>query len=237
MKQEAILMSGAPKLGVSLNETQAELFRRYYDLLERRNEEFNLTAIKGEEEAARLHFLDSLGILAAYDFAGKSVIDIGTGGGFPGWPMKIALPSVYITLVDSTEKKVKFLSEVSGELNLPAVCLHARAEELGADPAYREKYDAAVSRAVARLSILAELCLPLVKPGGAFIALKAKDSDEEISEALGAIKTLGGAEPEIFEYQIPETDLIRRAVIIKKERPTPKKYPRRYGAIKKSPIK
>ena len=235
MRLEDILESGAPELGVPLSENAEAGFRAYYELLMLRNKEFNLTAIKGEEEAARLHFLDCLGLLKVRDFKNRRVVDVGSGGGFPGWPIKIAEPSVNITLVDSTEKKVNFLREVSEKLDLPADCVHARAEELSTGEK-RESYDIAVSRAVARLNILSELCLPLVKVGGAFISMKAADSDAEIAEAARAARLLGGGEPEVREYGIPGTDIIRRAVIIEKLEPTPKKYPRRYGAIKKAPL-
>ena len=141
-----------------------------------------------------------------------------------------------LTLLDSTEKKVQFLREVSETLGVRVNCLHGRAEELGQNPKYRETYDIAVSRAVARLNVLAELCLPLVAEGGAFIALKSLDSDEEITEAELAIEELGGSITDVFEYAIPDTDIIRRAVVVIKEEPTPKRYPRRFAAIQKNPL-
>jgi 16S rRNA (guanine527-N7)-methyltransferase len=229
-----ILTSGAPEMGVPLGDI--EKFRVYYELLERRNREFNLTAITDENDAAQKHFLDSLGVLKSADFAGKSVIDVGCGAGFPGFPIKIAVPSVKLTSVDSTEKKVTFLQEVNAALSLDAVCLHARAEELGQDENYREKYDIAVSRAVARLNILAELCLPFVRCGGKFLALKALDSDEEIAQARAGIEKLGGIIARVDEYDIPGTELRRRVVVIEKRRKTPEKYPRRFGTIKKQPL-
>lgn len=236
MSLETILSAGAPLLGVPLDSAQVERFRAYYELLRLRGGEFNLTAILGEEEAARLHFLDCLGILRAWDFAGKSVIDVGTGAGFPGYPMKLAEPTLALTLVDSTEKKVRFLREVSERIGVEAECIDARAEELGRGAEHRGRYDAAVSRAVARMSVLCELCLPLVKPGGVFVAMKGADSDGELDEAMRAMEELGGAKPEIFTYRIPDTDVIRRAVVVKKVRETPDKYPRRYARIQKSPL-
>lgn len=236
MSLEMLLPDGAEELGTTLDESAVRRFRAYYDLLVRRNSEFNLTAITGEDAAARLHFLDCLGLLGAYDFTGKRVIDVGSGAGFPGLPLKIALPSVDITLVDSTEKKVNFLSEAAELMGLEARCVHGRAEELGQSPDFRESFDTAVSRAVARLNVLCELCLPLVKVGGAFVAMKSADSDGELREAHTAIVTLGGDKPEIFPYTIPGTDIVRRAVVIRKASNTPKKYPRRFGAIKKSPL-
>lgn len=237
MRLEDILSSGAPELGTPLDEEKLNKFRAYYELLTKRNAEFNLTAIKGEEDAARLHFLDSIGILGAWDFDGARVIDVGTGAGFPGMAIKIAAPNMSMTLLDSTDKKVQFLKEVSVSLGVRVNCLHGRAEELGQNPKYREGYDIAVSRAVARLNLLAELCLPLVKEGGTFIAMKSLDSDEEISEAEIAIEALGGSIADVFEYQIPETDVIRRAVVIAKEEPTPARYPRRFAKIQASPLK
>ena len=234
MSVKEILKSGAPEMGVPLGDI--EKFRVYYKLLERRNREFNLTAITDENDAAQKHFLDSLGVLKSADFAGKSVIDVGCGAGFPGFPIRIAEPTVSLTSVDSTEKKVAFLEEVNAALSLGVKCLHARAEELGQDPAYRERYDIAVSRAVARLNVLCELCLPLVKPGGKFLAMKALDSDEEIGEARAGIEKLGGMIARVDEYDIPGTELRRRVVVIEKHRKTPEKYPRRFGTIKKQPL-
>ncbi|MGX8699067.1 MAG: 16S rRNA (guanine(527)-N(7))-methyltransferase RsmG [bacterium] len=233
MSLETTLKSGVLALGTPLSDEKIALFRRYYDLLDRRSREFNLTAIHGEDETATLHFLDSLAVLRYVDLRGKKVIDVGCGAGFPGWPLKLAEESIDLTLLDSTEKKVTFLREVSAALGLPANCLHGRAEEQGA---LREQYDAAVSRAVARLNVLAELCLPFVKVGGVFAALKAADSGEEIAEALPAIRALGGAAPEVRDYLLPGADIPRRIVLIQKISPTPKKYPRRYAKILKSPI-
>ena len=172
----SLILSGAQSLNVTLPENARQNFRTYYDLLERRNREFNLTAIKGEEDAARLHFLDCIGLVTVFDFADKSVIDIGSGAGFPGLPLKITVPTIDLTMVDSTEKKVDFLREVSGEMNLDTTCIHGRAEEL-ATTDMRESRDVAVSRAVARLNMLCELCLPFVKVGGHFVAMKSSDSD------------------------------------------------------------
>lgn len=236
MSLEQLIKSGAQSMGIALNDIQLSQLRCYYDLMTERNKEFNLTAIKGEEDAAKLHFLDSIGILNAYDFSGKSVIDIGTGAGFPGIPLAVAESTISLTLVDSTEKKVDFLREVCGTLPVSAECLHARAEELGQDWDYRQSFDICVSRAVARLNMLCELCIPLVKVGGAFIALKSFDSDDEIDEAKKAIKALGGKILSIYEYPIPESNIIRRAVVIEKLSDTVEKYPRRFSNIKKSPL-
>lgn len=236
MSLESVLTRGAESLGIALPQEAVGRFRTYYDLLDKRSKEFNLTAIKGEDEAATLHFLDSIGVLTVYDFTDKSIIDIGTGAGFPGLPLAIAEPTVSATLVDSTEKKVDFLREVSEAVGLDTNCIHGRAEELAAGD-LRQSCDVAVSRAVARLDMLCELCMPFVKVGGAFVALKSSDSDQEITEAAGAIATLGGAPAKIAEYKLPGTDITRRAVIIEKVSDTPAKYPRRYAKIQKSPLK
>ena len=233
---EELISSGAGTLGLTLPEGALARFRTYYELLTARNKEFNLTAIKGEEDAAKLHFLDCLGILKEFDFTGKRFIDVGTGGGFPGMVLAIAAPYTEAVLMDATEKKINFLWEVSDALELDVDCVHGRAEELGADGEWRESFDVAVSRAVARLNVLCELALPFVKVGGTFIAMKAADSDEEIDEAKSAIKALGGKITRVAEYTVPGTDIVRRAVIINKIAPTAAKYPRRYAKIQKSPL-
>lgn len=233
MSFETIVSTGASELGVALPPDAPRKMAEYFRILEEKNREMNLTAIKGEEDAARLHFLDSLAILRYADFGGNRIIDVGTGGGFPGVPLAAAVPSAKVTLLDSTEKKITFLREACDALGISADCVHMRAEEA---KEFRESFDIAVSRAVARLCILCELCLPMLKPGGMFIAMKAADSDAEIKEAQAGIKILGGELREIKEYAIPGTDIVRRAVIVEKIAETPKKYPRRYAQIKKSPL-
>ena len=236
MSLKEIIKSGALTMGTALSDKALEKLNTYYEMLTDYNTRFNLTAIKGEEDAANLHFLDSIGIFGAYNLNGRSVIDVGTGAGFPGIPLAVCDETISLTLVDSTEKKVDFLRDVCSVLPLDANCIHARAEDLGQDWDHRECYDIAVSRAVARLNILSELCLPLVKVGGAFIALKSSDSDGEIDEAKSAINALGGRVKDVFEYPIPNTDIIRRAVVVEKISDTKEKYPRHYGAIKKNPL-
>lgn len=236
MSLKELIKSGALTMGTALSDNTLQKLSTYYEMLTDYNSRFNLTAIKGEEDAAKLHFLDSIGIFGAYNFNGKSVIDVGTGAGFPGIPLAVCDETISLTLVDSTEKKVDFLRDVCSALPLKASCIHARAEELGQDWDYRESYDIAVSRAVARLNILSELCLPLVKVGGAFIAMKSSDSDEEIDEAKSAIKALGGRITKVYEYPIPDSDIIRRGVVVEKIAETKEKYPRHYGAIKKKPL-
>ena len=232
---EELILTGARELGIDLPEGAPGKIRAYYDLLMVRSAQFNLTAIRGEEDAARLHFVDSLALLAKYDFAG-SLIDVGTGAGFPGLPLKISRPELQVTLLDSTEKKVRFLEEACAAAGADARCVHGRAEEIGLDKGFRERYDTAVSRAVARLNMLCELCLPLVKTGGALVAMKAADSDEEIREAERAVARLGGRMERVEEYTLPGTDIRRRAVIITKVSPTPAGYPRRFAKIQKNPL-
>lgn len=230
-----ILSQGAMELGIDMPQGAAEKMEAYCHRLLRKNMELNLTAIRSEEEAAKLHFLDSLGLLTAYDISGKSVIDVGTGGGFPGVPLKIARPQADMTLLDSTQKKVDFIEAACGDLGIHVRCLGGRAEELGLERQYRERYQVAVSRAVARLGILSELCLPLVAVGGVFIALKSQDSDQEIDEAKRALGQLGGRLAQVSDYTLPG-GIVRRAVIVEKLSPTPAGFPRRFARIKKAPL-
>ncbi len=231
---EKILSEGFEAMGLTPHEKSIEHFRCYYELLEQRNKVMNLTAIYGEEDCARLHFLDSASALLAADMAGKSVIDVGTGAGFPGLPIKIMAPDIQLTLLDSLDKRIKFLAEVCSEAGIEGIRLvHGRAEEPGE---MRESFDFAVSRAVARLSMLCEFCLPYVKPGGCFLALKGPAAGEEIDEAKKAISLLGGKLEKIYEYSVPGTELKHNIVIIRKVSPTPQKYPRRFAQMKKSPL-
>ncbi len=236
MKLEELVISGAADMGVPLPSGASEKLRAYFELLTERNRVMNLTAIEGEEDVARLHFLDSLALTAFWDFSGKKIIDVGSGAGFPGLPIAVAVPTAFFTLLDSLGKRVEFLEEVCRETGVSAECLNARAEEAAKEPDRRESYDAAVSRAVARLNVLCELCLPFAKVGGVFIAMKAAAAEEEIFEAENAVKILGGGAPEVRDYTIPGTDLTHRAVIIPKVSPTPDKYPRRFARIQKSPL-
>ena len=231
---ENILSQGFESMGLTPHEETLSRLRCYYEMLEERNKVMNLTAISGEEDCARLHFLDSLSALTAVDIAGKSVIDVGTGAGFPGLPLKMAEPSIRLTLLDSLDKRLKFLADVCAETKLEGIdFVHGRAEEPGE---LRECFDFAVSRAVARLSVLCEFCLPYVKPGGSFLALKGPAVTEELEEAEKAIGLLGGKLEKVYEYSIPGTELHHNIVIIRKVSPTPKKYPRRFAMIKKSPL-
>lgn len=233
---EEIIAGGASALGISLPENAPALYREYLGALMAANRDFNLTAIGTEEEAARLHILDSLGLLKAGDMAGKTVIDVGTGGGLPGLAIAIARPTAGVTLLDATEKKIGFLADFARKAGIGVRCVAARAEELGREPEYRERFDAAVSRAVARLNILAELCLPFVRVGGVFLAMKAADSDAETAQARGAVEALGGELRDVVEYEIPGTGITRRVAVIEKRAPTPERYPRRWAAMQKKPL-
>jgi len=231
-----VLSEGAKTLGIEISEAAQELLARYGAELEEYNKNVNLTAITGQDEIARLHFVDSLSVAAAVSLEGKKAIDIGSGGGFPGLPLKIFEPSLDMTTVDSVGKKVDFMNHIGSMLELEGfVSLHARAEELGQSAEHRQKYDLAVSRAVAQLNLLCELCLPLVKVGGLFVAMKTPESAErELEAAAKAIKLLGGRLEKRFDYTLG--DAPRRLLIIKKVAPTPKAYPRRFSRIKAEPL-
>ena len=230
-----ILTEGLAALGLPASGQALERFETYYRLLDERGSVMNLTAIRGEADTARLHFLDCAALLTLHDLKDRSVIDVGTGAGFPGLPLKILEPSIRLTLLDSLDKRVRFLQEVCGETGLEDVtCLHARAEE---QPELRETFDVAVSRAVARLDVLCELCLPFVKVGGAFLAMKARGAAEELDEAMRAIEVLGGGKAELLPYAIPGTDAEHCVVRIEKRKPTPAKYPRRWAKIQKEKIR
>jgi len=231
-----LLTDGTKQYGLELPETAASAFRRYFELLEERGRVMNLTAITGEREVCQLHFLDSLYLLTLADFQGKSVIDIGSGAGFPGLPMKLGCPEISLTLLDAQQKRVGFMAEVCEAVGIQAQCMHARAEEAAFTKGLRESFDFAVSRAVARLNVLAELCLPFVKPGGAFIAMKGVDSDAELSEAENALSKLGGKIERCCDYTVPGTDVTHRAVVIRKTQSTPQGYPRRFAKIQKNPL-
>ncbi len=232
---ESLLTDGFAGLGLSLDETALGRYRGYYEYLEEVNRVMNLTAISGEQDVARLHFLDCAALLALADLEGKSLIDVGSGAGFPGLVLKIARPRLDLTLLDSLDKRVRFLRELCGRLGLEDVnCVHARAEE--APPALREAFDIATARAVARLNLLGELCLPFVKPGGLFIAMKGPDPEEEIREAKRGLALLGGRVEKVEKYPIPGTDAVHSAVLIRKVSPTPAKYPRRWAQIKSKPL-
>lgn len=232
---DKILKDGFAELGVTVDDKAIERYRVYFENLEEKNKVMNLTAISGEEDVARLHFLDCAALLTVADFKGRKVIDVGTGAGFPGLALKIAQPDMELTLLDSLNKRIDFLSETCGKLDLSDVqCIHARAEEAPKD--FRGAFDIATSRAVSRMSVLCELCLPFLKVGGVFVAMKGPDCAQELSEAENALKLLGGEIRETKLYPIPGTDITHAAVIIEKVKPTHPKYPRKWAQIKKQPL-
>ena len=232
----AIVARGAEMLGLRLPPEAYAAFDTYYDFLESCNRNVNLTAISGTEDVARLHFLDSITLLNAVQFKNKRVIDIGSGAGFPGIPLKIAEPTIDLALLDATSKRVAFLSDLCHELRINAAFHHARAEEAAHIPTLRERFDIAVSRAVANLNTLCELCLPFICVGGTFLAMKALESDEEIASSRNAICVLGAELESIYDYKIPDTDIIHRVVMIRKTSPTPDAYPRRFAKIQQKPL-
>ena len=220
---------------ITLDTAKAETLERFAELMLQKNGVMNLTRITEPEAVAQLHLLDSAMLLKYADFRGKTVADVGTGAGFPGMPLRILEPDFDLTLLDSLGKRVDWLHETCETLNLKRVaCVHARAEEFAADK--RESFDLVTSRAVANLQILAELCLPLVRVGGQFLAMKSIESEDEIANAKNAIKTLGGKIVKVEDYTIPTSDVVHRLVIIEKIAPTPARYPRAFAKIKKAPL-
>ncbi len=202
-------------------------FEKYMNLLLEWNEKVNLTAITQPDEVKIKHFEDSLTCLkSGYIKDGDKVVDVGTGAGFPGLPIKIENNSLQLTLMDSLNKRINFLKEVSSQLDLDTECIHIRAEEAGKNKLYREQFDVAVSRAVARLSLLAEYCLPLVKKGGYMLAMKGKEIDAELEEAKPLIKLLGGSVKEVQMHTLSDEDITHSIVVIEKVAPTGPKYPR-----------
>ena len=229
----ALLREGLRELG--LDEGRAEALERFAALLLKKNEVMNLTAITEPEAVAQLHLLDSAALTRFVDLSGEKVVDVGTGAGCPGMPLRILKDDFDLALLDSLGKRIAWLEEVCGTLGLKRVeCVHARAEEFVAG--HRESYDLAVSRAVAQLNVLCELALPLVKVGGQFLAMKSVDTEEEIAAAKGAIRTLGGKIVKVEDYTIPTSEVTHRVVVIEKVSPTPPRYPRAFAKIKKQPL-
>lgn len=233
-----ILLEGCQEIGISLDDKQVNLFLTYLDFLQKKNQEMNLTAIKEEEEIVVKHFLDSLlAVQALKLMPGVSLIDIGTGAGFPGVPLKIFFPQLKLTLLDSLRKRINFLEDLCQLLGFTDVSfIHGRAEDFGRQKSYREKYNYVVSRAVAELNILAEYCLPLVKVGGHFLALKGPLASEEINKSYHALEVLGGDLEEIVSCSLPLREDKRNLVLIKKNKSTPKLYPRKAGTPSKNPL-
>ena len=233
-----ILTQGLAQLDITSPPEAMDRLCRYAQLLVEQNKVMNLTAITDPEGIARLHFLDSAALLPLCGgAAGKSLIDVGTGAGFPGLVLKILCPELKLTLLDSLGKRVNWLSQVARELGLKDVtCLHARAEEQALVKGYRDSFDLVTARAVADLRLLSELCLPYAKVGGTFLSMKSVDSGEELDRAAHAIKLLGGRLENITDCPIPGCDVTHRVVAIRKMAPTLKGYPRRWAKIQKEPL-
>lgn len=233
-----ILERGLKEFGFSLDDEQRKAFQKYYDLLIEWNSFMNLTAITEPDEVCVKHFLDSVSLCKAIDCDREiELIDIGTGAGFPSIPLKIMFPKLKITMLDSLGKRVRFLDEVIGILNLKGItAVHSRAEDLSVKNEYRERFDICVSRAVANLSTLSEYCLPYVKIGGFFVSYKSEKVAEEVKSAQNAVKILGGEISRQVEFTLPCSGIYRNLFMIKKVKPTPKKYPRRAGVPSKEPL-
>lgn len=218
---------------ITLTENQYEQFQKYFELLAEWNEKMNLTAITDESGVALKHFADSLSLLNFVDIPqNSSIADVGTGAGFPGVVLKIARPDIKLTLIDSLNKRLVFLGEVCAQLGIEAELIHSRAEDGARDEKLRENFDFAVSRAVARMNVLSEYCLPYVKVGGAFCAMKGAQANEEFKESLNAINTLGGKLENKYFFELPENGGERAIAVVRKVKNTPQKYPRQSGKIK-----
>lgn len=232
---DELLKNGFSAMKLAVSDAQIAQLKDFTSRMLETNRVMNLTAITEPQEIASRHLLDSASLLTVADFSGCSVVDVGCGAGFPGMPLHILCPDCRLTLLDSLGKRIRFLQTCIDGMGLTDIrAVHARAEEFAAD--HREQYDFAVSRAVAQLNVLAELSLPLVKPGGCFIAMKGRDSDEELAAAAHAISMLGGRVERIVEYIIPNTDITHRLVIIRKKKPTPGQFPRPYRKISAKPL-
>lgn len=226
------IRSGLTQLGLSAD--KAEALTTYGHLLVEKNKVMNLTALTSDFDVATLHMLDCAALAAHFDLNGHTMIDVGTGAGFPGMVLAILCPEASITLLDPLEKRLNFLREVSSALDLQNVTfLHGRGEDLGKAPEYREKFDFATARAVADLRVLGELCLPFVSVGGSFLSMKSVESAQELSAAEGHLALLGAADAASWDYTIPFTSVTHRVLELRKTAPTPEKYPRRWAKIQK----
>ena len=232
-----LLIELLSKWNIELSDYQLSQFEKYYELLIEWNSFMNLTAITDKDEVILKHFVDSLALLNYMDVNDNKLIDVGTGAGFPGIPLKIVCPGLEVCLVDSLNKRVKFLNNVIDTLSLDNInTIHSRAEDLAHNNVYREKFDLCVPRAVANLSTLTELCVPFVKPGGYFIPYKSEKSNEEIEAAGKAINVLGGKIDRVENYILPDSDINRTLIFIKKVSQSSTKYPRKAGTPAKEPI-
>ena len=234
-----VLEQGCEELGIALNDTQKQQFIAFYEYLAEKNKVMNLTGITEFQEVLVKHFLDSLACVKAVDMTKVSkIMDIGTGAGFPGIPLKIVYPELEVVLLDSLNKRLKFLNNVIDELGLKNITtVHGRAEDIAHMDEYREKFSLCVSRAVANLSTLSEYCIPFINESGIFISYKSEFSEEETDNAKKAIKVLGGKIEDTYIEELPHSDINRSFVVIKKERSTSNKYPRKAGVPSKKPIR
>lgn len=228
----------AKLIGVSLTDEQCDQFQTYYEFLIEKNKVMNLTGITDKEEVIDKHFIDSLALASKFDLTKNwKILDLGTGAGFPGIPLKIAFPHLEVTLLDSLNKRIKFLDEVIEMLSLSKIhTIHGRAEDFAKKGKLRNEFDLCVSRAVANLSSLSEYCIPYLKKGGFFISYKSGNVEEEVKQAQNAIHILGGKLQDVKEFKIPETDISRTFVMIEKRKETPNKYPRKAGLPSKDPL-
>lgn len=229
---------GLDELHISLSENQINQFLQYYEFLIEKNKVMNLTGITEFADVVQKHFLDSLALVRIIpNLDDQSVVDLGTGAGFPGIPLKIAFPALHVTLMDSLNKRILFLREVIDLLGLQEICaVHGRAEELARKPEYRQSFDYCVSRAVSNLAVLSEYCIPFVKIGGGFVSYKSADCDAEVEAAKKAVSILGGKIERTDKFMLPDSDLGRSFIYIRKAKETPKKYPRKAGTPAKIPL-
>ena len=225
------------ELNIEISNNQIELFDRYYDLLIYWNNRFNLTSVTEKEDVLIKHFADSVALLKYVDLTGCTLLDVGSGAGFPGIPLKIMCNSCNVVLLDSLNKRIGFLNEVINDLDLSGInAVHGRAEDLARDPDYREKFDYVTSRAVAGLNTLSEYCLPFIRTGGHFISYKSGDIDNELNESSNAIGILGGRIGNVYRFSIPGTEYERSFVCVDKINRTPDAYPRKAGIPSKKPL-
>ena len=233
-----VLTEGCENLGITLSDRQIEQFMIYYEYLIEKNKVMNLTGITEFKEVMIKHFVDSLAVVKAVDMEKiNSLLDLGTGAGFPGIPLKIVFPEIKMVLLDSLNKRIKFLNEVIDKCRLKNIsAIHGRAEDLARNKEYRESFDLCVSRAVANLSSLSEYCIPYVKEGGLFISYKSGNIDIELNNAERAIRLLGGNNQNVVRFQLPGSEIDRSLVVIHKEKITPAKYPRKAGIPVKEPL-
>jgi 16S rRNA (guanine527-N7)-methyltransferase len=228
---------GLDELEIKLDNNQINQFIDYYEMLVEKNKVMNLTSITEYMDVIKKHFLDSLTIVNLYRPVNDKILDLGTGAGFPGIPLKIAFPNTTLVLMDSLKKRILFLDEVIEKLKLDNITtIHGRAEDYGRDPLYRETFDICTSRAVAKLSVLAEYCIPFIRKGGRFISYKSGMITDELMEAENAIKILGGRKISSKEFYLPHSDISRSLILIEKANKTPNKYPRAAGKVSKEPI-